>query len=82
MLILKGHNTQHSGHKGQRILSEKTIEIQLVRPTEVYVVKYRLRNMAKCLLKNLYHRPMLLMRTTKTAVCLQRKAIFHHVYGF
>ena len=26
--------------------------------------------------------PMLLMQTTKTAVCLQRKAIFHHLYGF
>ena len=25
---------------------------------------------------------MLLMRTTKTAVCLQTKAIFHHLYVF
>ena len=25
---------------------------------------------------------MLMMRTTKTAVCFQTKAIFHHLYGF
>ena len=32
---LKGHNTQHSGHMGQNLKTEKTIEIQLVRLTEV-----------------------------------------------
>ena len=26
--------------------------------------------------------PMFLMPTTKTAVCLQTKGIFHHLYGF
>ena len=31
-LNLRGHNTQHSGHT---YLNETTIEIQLVRPTEV-----------------------------------------------
>ena len=38
--------------------------------------------MAKSLLKHHCYCPMLLMRTTKTAVCLQTKAIFHHLYGF
>ena len=33
--ISKGTNTQHSGHEGQIFNTEKTIEIQLVRPTEV-----------------------------------------------
>ena len=47
-----------------------------------YVVKYKLRKMAKTLLKHHCYCPMLLMRTTKTAVCLQTKAIFHHPYGF
>ena len=33
---IKGHNTQHIGHAGQFFFqTEKTIEIQLVRPTEV-----------------------------------------------
>ena len=32
---LKGHITQHSGHKGQNLKTETIIEIQLVRPTEV-----------------------------------------------
>ena len=30
--VLKGHNTKHSGHMGQNL---KTIEIQLIRLTEV-----------------------------------------------
>ena len=47
-----------------------------------YVVKYDIRTMAKSLLKHHCYCPMLLMRTTKTAVCLQTKAIFHHLYGF
>ena len=34
-LLLRGTNTQHSGHEGQIFKTEKTIEIQLVRPTEV-----------------------------------------------
>ena len=33
--IYKQHNTQHSGHTGQQFQTEKTIEIQQVRPTEV-----------------------------------------------
>ena len=32
---LKGHNTQHSRHTGKNVQTEKNIEIQLVRPTEV-----------------------------------------------
>ena len=36
--------------------------------------------MAKSLLKHHCYCPMLLMRTTKTAVCLQTKAVFHHLY--
>ena len=33
--ILEGHNTQYSGHTGQTFQADKTIEMQLVRPTEV-----------------------------------------------
>ena len=33
--LLKGTNTQHSGHVGQIFKTEKTIEIQPVRPTEI-----------------------------------------------
>ena len=47
-----------------------------------YVVKYIVRNMPTSLLKLHCYCPMLLMRTTKTAVCLQTKAIFHHLYVF
>ena len=32
---LKGHNTQQSGHMGQHFQTEKAVEIQIVRPTEV-----------------------------------------------
>ena len=32
---LKGPNMQHSGHTGKFLLTETTIEIQPVRPTEV-----------------------------------------------
>ena len=61
---------------------EKTIEIQLVRPTEACGIKYKVRKLAKILLKYRCYCPLLLMQTTKTAVCLQTKAIFHHLYGF
>ena len=44
-----------------------------------YVVTYKVRKMAKSLLKQHFYCPMLLMHTTKTAVCLQTKAIFHHL---
>ena len=33
--MLKGHNMQHSGHMGHFFQTEKTIEVQLVRPIEV-----------------------------------------------
>ena len=36
-MALKGTNMQHSGHEGQIIKTEKTIEMQLVR----YVVRYK-----------------------------------------
>ena len=42
-----------------------------------YVVKYKVRKMTESLLKHHCNCPVLLMRTTKTAVCLQTKAIFH-----
>ena len=35
LVLLKGHNMQHSGKMGQYFSDLKTIEIQLVRPTEV-----------------------------------------------
>ena len=46
-----------------------------------YLVKYKVRKMATRLVKQHCYCPMLLMQTTKTAVCLQTKAIFHHLYG-
>ena len=50
------------------------------------VVTYKVRKMAtslaKSLLKQHCYCPMLLMQTTKTAVCLQTKGVFHHLYGF
>ena len=50
--------------------TEKTIEIHLVRLTEVCgkVLSEKYANKSYC--------PMLLMQTTKAAVCLQTKAIF------
>ena len=46
----------------------------------MYVVKYTVREIAKSLLKHHCYCPKLLMRTTKTAVCIQTKDIFHHLY--
>ena len=74
-VCLKGTNIQHSGHVGKIFKTEKTTEIQPVRPTEV-CGKYEVRKMSEGLLKHNCHCPMLLKRTTKTAVCLQTKAIF------
>ena len=33
--FVKGHSTQHSGLTGHFFLTETTVEIQVVRPTEV-----------------------------------------------
>ena len=59
--------------------TEKTIEIQIVRPTEVCgkVLSEKKRPISS--LKQHCYCPM---RTIKTAVCLQTKAIFQHLYGF
>ena len=72
-VMLNGHNRQPGGHMGKNKF-KLTKEIQLG-----YVVKYKVRKMAKG--HHCYY-PMLLMRATKTAVCLQTKATFHHLYGF
>ena len=57
--------------------TEKTIEIQPVRPTEVC---------GKVLSEKNGYKSLLLSNNIggdhKTAVCLQTKAIFHHLYGF
>ena len=45
-------------------------------------LKYKVRKMVKSLLKHHYCCPMLLMQTTKTAISLQTKAIYHHFYVF
>ena len=71
---------QHSGQTSQIFKTKKNLEIQSVRPTEVYVVKYKVGKMAKSLLKHHCYCPKLLMQTTKTAVCLQTNAFFHHPY--
>ena len=62
--------------------SERTIEIQLVRLTEVCGKVPSEKNAYKSVKTALLLSKMLLMRTTETAVCLQTKAIFHHIYGF
>ena len=61
--------------------TEKVKEIQLVRLTEV-CGEVPSEKMPTSLLKQHCYCPMLLMWTTKTAVCLQTKAIFHYIYGF
>ena len=48
--------------------TEKNTEIQSVRPTDMCGTVLSENNDYNC--------PMLLMRTTKTAICLQTKAIF------
>ena len=58
--------------------TERTIEIQLVRLTEVCGKVLSEKNAYKSVKTALLYCPMLLMRTTKTAVCLQTKDIFHH----
>ena len=42
-------------------------------------LEYKWKKMAKILLKLFCYCPMLLTWTTKTAVCLQTKSIFHHI---
>ena len=61
--------------------TEKTKKINLSGQLR-YVIKYIVREMSKSLLKYHCYCPMVLMRTTKTGVYLQPKAIFHHLYGF
>ena len=58
-----------------RVNWERNPEIQLVWST-AYVVKYKVKEIAKGLLKH-HSCSMLLMWTTKTAVCLKTKDIFN-----
>ena len=62
--------------------TENNIEIQQVRPTEICGKVLSEKNGCESMLKQHCYCPMFLMQTTKTAVCLQIKAIFHHLYGF
>ena len=73
--VLKGHSMQHSGHMGKKIQAEKTIEIQLVRPTVVCGEVLSEKNGQKCVKGSL-------LLSNVIDVCLQTKAIFHHLYGF
>ena len=59
----------------------KTVEKQPVRLTEVRGTVLS-EKMPISVLKQHCYCQMLLMRITKTAVCLQTKVIFHHLYGF
>ena len=59
--------------------TEKTLEIQQARLTEACG---KVKVMAKSQLKPYCYCPMVLMRTTKTVVCLQTKTICHHLYEF
>ena len=43
-LTLKGTNRQHSGQMSQIFKTEKNIEIQSVRPTDVYGKVYSKKN--------------------------------------
>ena len=61
--------------------TENTIKIQLVRLTEVCGKVLSEKNAYKSV-KTAFYCPLLLIRTTKTAVCLQTKAMFHYHYGF
>ena len=61
--------------------TEKTIEIHLVRQIEVCGKVLSEKYAYKSVKQHCYC-PMLLMRTTKTAVCLQTKAICHYIDGF
>ena len=54
--ILKWTKRQYSGQMGQIFKTVKTIEIQPVRQTE-YVVKYKVRKMAKRMSKHHYYCP-------------------------
>ena len=71
---------QHSGHRGQHFSHEKTIKVHLVGPNEI-CGKYKVRTMAKSLLKHHCYCPIIMMRSTKTAFCLQTMTIFHPFYG-
>ena len=55
--------------------------IKSIRNTR-QVVKFKVKKMAKCLLKHHCYCPMLLMRTIKTAVCLQTKSICITFMGY
>ena len=61
--------------------TEKTIEIHLVRLTEVYgkvlSEKYAYKSVKTALLLS-----NVIDVDHETAVCLQTKAIFHYIYGF
>ena len=60
--------------------TEKIIEIELVRLTEVCDKVLSEKNAISSLKQHCYC-PMLLMRTTKTAICLQRP-FFNTFMGF
>ena len=61
--------------------TEKTMEIQLVKLNEVCGKVFSDKNAYKSV-KTALLLSNVVMRTTKTAVCLQTKAIFQHLYGF
>ena len=61
--------------------AEKTIEIQLVRLAEVCGKVLSEENAYKSV-KTAMLLSDVIDQTTKTTVCLQTKAISHHLYGF
>ena len=60
---------------------EKTIEIQLVRLTEICGKVLGEKNAFKSV-KTVLLLSNVIDSDHQTAVCLQAKAIFHHLYGF
>ena len=78
--LLKGHNRQHRSNVS-KYSKLKKIKKYYQSGQLRYVVKCKVIKMAQSRLKHHCYCPMLLMRTTKTAVCLQTKAILYHLYG-
>ena len=64
---------QDSSHTGQDFQAETTIEIHLVRPTEVCVKVLSEKNGYKSVKTSLL---------LSNAVCLPSKAIFYYLYWF
>ena len=80
--FLKGTKRQHSGQMSQVFKTVKNIELQPVRPTELCGKVLSEKNGQKSVKTPLLLSNVIDADHQKTAVCLQTKAIFHHLVGF